>query len=227
MVLQGVSAEGEEEVFTPLGVVGGLEVEDDGHQVADVLHSGSLTVQMSDDLYFGVGRVDIVVPEGLGPNAIAEGPSLQLLGVGQRTLLSERGGSSADALLGGGGGFEEINFLLKLLAAADIISVDGGGFLIQGLGRSESVVTQLGCGGSSVSGGGSHGGHEETRGAARRCAALQGGGRRHASRGEVGGGSRREGVGRSLRGRAPRNSRGRRKRKENRVAQDTIRCLIP
>ena len=46
MLLQGVPTEGEQEVPVPLRVVGGLEVEDDGYQILDVLNRASLTMQV-------------------------------------------------------------------------------------------------------------------------------------------------------------------------------------
>jgi len=44
MIFQGVPSEGEEMVAAPLGVVEGLEVEDDGDQVFDVLNRAGLAV---------------------------------------------------------------------------------------------------------------------------------------------------------------------------------------
>ena len=44
MILQREAAEDEEDVAAPLGVVGGLEVQNDWNQVLDVLDSGSLAV---------------------------------------------------------------------------------------------------------------------------------------------------------------------------------------
>ena len=153
MILQGIPAKGEEEVFAPLGIFGGLDVEDDGHQVADVLHSSSLTVQMGDGFSFGVDGAVVVVPEGLGAKTLAEGRCLLLQSVSLHTLLSESGSGGANTLLGSSGGLEEVNFLLKLLAALDIVGMDGGSFFFQDLGRGEGFITSLSRGGSSIGSG--------------------------------------------------------------------------
>jgi hypothetical protein len=154
MVLQGIPAKGEEEVFAPLGIVGGLDVEDDGHQVADVLHCSSLAVQVGDSFSFGVDGAVVIVPESLGAKTLAEGRCLLLQSVRLCTLRSEGGSGGANALLGSGSGLEEVNFLLKLLAALDVIGVDGGGFFFQDLGRGEGFIATLSRRGSSISRGG-------------------------------------------------------------------------
>jgi hypothetical protein len=51
VILQGKTAK-DEDVAAPLGVVGSLKIEDDRDQVLDVLHGGSLIVQVSDGCCF-------------------------------------------------------------------------------------------------------------------------------------------------------------------------------
>lgn len=48
MVLPGVAAEDEKDIAMPFGVVGGLQIKDDGDQILDVLHGGGLAMEVSD-----------------------------------------------------------------------------------------------------------------------------------------------------------------------------------
>ena len=48
VILQFEAAEDEENMATPLGIVGGLQIKSDGDQVLDILNCGSLAVQPSD-----------------------------------------------------------------------------------------------------------------------------------------------------------------------------------
>jgi hypothetical protein len=51
------TAEDEENMAAPRGVVGGLQVKNDGYEVLDVLDDGSLTMHMSNDRNFRGGVV--------------------------------------------------------------------------------------------------------------------------------------------------------------------------
>ena len=48
MILQQVLAEGEQELFTPLGVAAGVDVEDDEDEAPNVLHGDGLSVQIKE-----------------------------------------------------------------------------------------------------------------------------------------------------------------------------------
>jgi len=48
MILQQVLAEGEQELFTPLGVAAGVDVEDDEDEAPDVLHGDGLSMQIEE-----------------------------------------------------------------------------------------------------------------------------------------------------------------------------------
>jgi hypothetical protein len=54
MVLQGEVAEDEEDVAAPLREIGGLQVQNEGNEVPDVLDGGSLVVELGDGR--GVGE---------------------------------------------------------------------------------------------------------------------------------------------------------------------------
>ena len=55
MVVEGVAAEGEEDLAPPAPVEGGRRVEEDGNQGLDVLDAGGLKVELGDH---GIGRVE-------------------------------------------------------------------------------------------------------------------------------------------------------------------------
>ena len=64
MVVEGIAAEGEEDLVPPAPVGGRRRVEKDGDQRLDVLDAGGLKVELGDH---GIGRVEPVVyhpPEG-------------------------------------------------------------------------------------------------------------------------------------------------------------------
>jgi hypothetical protein len=110
MVLQREPAEDEEEVATPLGVIGGLEVQNNRNQVLDVLDGGGLAVQMSDGRGIGGDGVAVIVVLGvIVAETFPESSSLRFQRVGQRALFLESVGSGADVVLGVGGGFEEVS----------------------------------------------------------------------------------------------------------------------
>jgi len=119
MVLQREPAKSEQKVAVPLGVLGGLELEDDGDQILDVLDGAGLAVQVHDGCCLvGDGVLVIVVGifvvEGLQADALANGGRLRFQGIGLRALLGQGVSSGPDALLGGGGGLQEIRLLLEL-----------------------------------------------------------------------------------------------------------------
>jgi len=122
VILQREATEDEEDVAAPLGVVGGLEVQNDRNQVLDVLDSGSLAVQVSDGR--GVGGEGViaavlraVVVEGVRAETVPEGSGLLFQGVGLRALLLEGVSGGTNAILSGSSGLEEVGLRLKLLAA--------------------------------------------------------------------------------------------------------------
>ena len=163
MVLQCEATEDEEDVAAPLGVVGGLEVQNDRNQVLDVLDSGSLAVQMSDGR--GVGGEGViaavlraVVVEGVHAETVSEGSGLLFQGVGLRTLLLEGVSGGTNAILSGSSGLEEVGLRLKLLAAFGVGGVQEGG-LLQLLLGGESFITKLdrGSRGGGAGGRSSHG----------------------------------------------------------------------
>jgi hypothetical protein len=97
VVLQSESAEDEKDVAAPLGVVGRLQIKNDGDQVLDVLDSGGLAVQMSNGRSFGAVVVTVhgvVVPEG---------SDLLFQDVSLRTLLVKSSSGGTDVFLGSGG----------------------------------------------------------------------------------------------------------------------------
>ena len=65
MVVEGVAAEGEEDLVPPAPVLGGRRVEEDGDQGLDILDAGGLEVKLGDH---GIGRV--------GPGSRTRGRSL-------------------------------------------------------------------------------------------------------------------------------------------------------
>jgi hypothetical protein len=177
MVLQGKAAEDEQEVATPLGVVGGLQVEDDGNQILDVLHSSSLAMEASDGHGFRGDRTQVVVVVGsvvaerFSAEPFAEGGGLPLQSVGLLALRIEGGGGGANAFLSIGGGLEEGRLLLELLGPLGVGVPQGGGLVFQSLGGGEGFVTKLcrgggrrGAGTRTAGGRSSHGG-ERRRGA--------------------------------------------------------------
>jgi hypothetical protein len=164
VVLQCEPAEDEDDVAAPLGVVGGLEVQNNGDQVLDVLDGGGLAVQMSHGRSIGGGgeRVvilgGVVVVAGMVAEAVPEFGSLPLEGVSLRALLLEGVSGGADAFLRVGGGREELGVRLELLAALGVGGVEGRGFVRQPLGGGAGFIAEFG--GDSrggISGGGSHG----------------------------------------------------------------------
>jgi hypothetical protein len=164
VVLQGEPAEGEEDVAAPLGVVGGLEVQNNRDQVLDVLDGGGLDVQMSHGRGIGGGGECVVVlgggvvVAGMVAEAVPEFGSLPLEGVSPRALLLEGVSGGADAFLRIGGGREELGVCLELLAALGVGGVEGCGFVRQPLGGGAGFIAELGGGSrGGVSGGGSHG----------------------------------------------------------------------
>jgi hypothetical protein len=164
MVLQGKAAEDEEEMAAPLGVVGGLQVQNNRNQVFDVLDCSSLAVQAGNSPCFrGEGEVVAIhgeiVPGRVDAETLAESSGLLLQGVGLRALLIESGGGSTNTLLGGGGGLEEGGLLFELLAALGVGGAQGGGFVFQGLGGGEGFVAELGRGGGSSAARGGVAGH--------------------------------------------------------------------
>ena len=122
MVLQSESAEGEKDVAAPLGVVGRLQIKNDGDQVFDVLDSSSLAVQMGDgcdvrgeSVIAAVLRV--VVVEGVRAETVLECSGLLFQSVGLRALLLEGVSGGTNAILSGNNGLKEVGLRLKLLAA--------------------------------------------------------------------------------------------------------------
>ena len=75
MVVEGVAAEGEEDLVPPAAVGGGRGVEEDGDQGPDVLDAGDLEVELGD---YGVGRV---VPESKSSGRGLVGGGGAVLGV--------------------------------------------------------------------------------------------------------------------------------------------------
>jgi hypothetical protein len=154
MVLQSELAEDEEDVTAPLGVVGGLEIKNDGNQVLHVLDNGGQAVQMSNGRGFGgdeavIVIMRVVVPEGVRAKTITEGSDLLFEGVSLRALLVKSVSGSTNAFLGSGGGLEEVSLLLELLTALGVGGAQGGGLLFQCLGGGEGFVAEFGRGGSS------------------------------------------------------------------------------
>jgi hypothetical protein len=101
VVLQGVLADDEEELITPALVIVVGEVEDDVHQVADVLDTGGVVVQVDDGggLMGHHGLVEI----GVGNCLVRDVRGSVSVGIrGAEGGLSARGGGVA--LLGGGNG---------------------------------------------------------------------------------------------------------------------------
>ena len=116
MVVEGIAAEGEQDLVPPASVGGGRGVEEDGDQSPDVLDAGGLEVELGDH---EVGRV---VPgsrsngrgltggrgAGLGVDGPAGGDAEEVLrlgdpdseGVGRGALALPGEGSHADPLLG-------------------------------------------------------------------------------------------------------------------------------
>ena len=90
MVVEGVAAEGEQDLVPPASVAGGRRVEEDGDQGPDVLDASGLEVELGDH---GVGRV---VPgsrssgrglvggrgAGLGDDGLAGGDAEEVLRLG-------------------------------------------------------------------------------------------------------------------------------------------------
>jgi len=113
VILQGETAEDEEDVAAPLGVVGGLKIKNDRDEVLDVLDGSSLSVEVGDGRCFRGGGVDVVilrigvVVRMLGAEAIPEGRGLLLQGICLRALFVKSSSSGADTLLGGGSGLEK------------------------------------------------------------------------------------------------------------------------
>ena len=125
VILQREAAEDEEDVAAPLGVVGGLEVQNDRNQILDVLDSSSLVVQMGDGCGVGGERViaavlRVVVVEGVRSETIPEGSGLLFQGVGLRVLLLEGVSGGTNAILSGNSGLEEVSLHQKLLAAVGV-----------------------------------------------------------------------------------------------------------
>jgi len=152
MVLQGEATEGEQDVATPLGVVGGLQVEDDGNQILDVLHSSSLAMEASNGHGFRGDRTQVVVigsvvAERFSAEPFAEGGGLPLQSVGLLALRIEGGGGGADAFLSIGGGLEEGRLLLELLGPLGVRVPQGGGLVFQLLDGGEGFVAKLCRGG--------------------------------------------------------------------------------
>ena len=65
MRLEGVLAEGEEELFTPTGVAAGVDVEDDGDEAPDALDGDGLSVEVQEGRSF-VKKERIGNSRGLG-----------------------------------------------------------------------------------------------------------------------------------------------------------------
>jgi len=147
VVLQSEAAEDEQNVATPLGIVGGVEVQNNGDEVLDVLDSGSLAVEMSDGSSFrgeGAGVVlfmVVVITAGLGAKPFPEVRGQPLEEVRLGALLFQGVGGSADTVLGRGGGLEEVRLLSKLVHAGH------DGLVLESVGGCVGVVAQLGRGG--------------------------------------------------------------------------------
>ena len=155
MVLQREPAKSEQKVAAPLGVLGGLELEDDGDQILDVLDGAGLAVQVRDGCCLvGDGVLVIVVGifvvEGLQADALANGSRLRFQGIGLRALLGQGVSSGPDALLGGGGGLQEIRLLLELSRSLGVGGASRGDFFLESLGGRSGVIAKLG----RVNGGG-------------------------------------------------------------------------
>jgi hypothetical protein len=136
MVLQGEAPKDEEYVTAPLREIGGLQVQNNGNEVPDVLEGGGLVVESGDGR--GVrGEGEVVVVRGIVISragfaaAAAESGGALLQGIGLCALLIKGVDGGANPILGGGGGFEEVGILLKLVAALGVGGVQGGGFLLQ------------------------------------------------------------------------------------------------
>jgi hypothetical protein len=92
MVLRGEAAEDEEDVAAPLREIGGLQVQNEGNEVPDVLDGGGLVVEPGDGCSVGGEGVvvvvrGIVIPRvGVAATAAESGGAL-LQGVGLRALL--------------------------------------------------------------------------------------------------------------------------------------------
>jgi len=174
MVLQGVPTKSKEKVAAPLGVVGGLEVEDDGDQVLDVLDGAGLAVQVRNSSSLRGDRVLVVVVgfivvDGLQTKSLPDGSRLRLQGVGLCALLGQGVGSSTDALLGGSGGLEKVRLLLELDGALGVGRSSGGGFFLEPQGGRGGIVAQQGRVGGSSSGCGSRGAGAGGASERRRC----------------------------------------------------------
>jgi len=140
--------------------------------------------------------VGVIIAERLSTKAVPESSSLLFQGVGLRSLLLEGGSGDANALLGGSGGLKEFSLGLELCAALGVGGAQGGGLILQRLGGSEGLVTELGRGDNGRgSGGGVAGGSHGREGRAR----ARPGRRAVATRGE---GARAAREARSARGRA-------------------------
>ena len=125
VILQHEAAEDEEDVAAPLGVVGGLEVQNNRNQILDVLDSSSLAVQMNDGCGVGGERViaavlRVVVVEGVRAETVPDCSGLLFQSVGLRALLLEGVSSGTDAILRGSSRLEEVSLRLKLLAAVGV-----------------------------------------------------------------------------------------------------------
>ena len=96
VVLQSEPSEDKEDVAAPFGVIGGLQVKDDGDQVPDILQGGGLAVQVNngrglrgDGARVVVGD-RVVVAEGLSAKSLPKGRCLPLQGVALRALQGKR-----------------------------------------------------------------------------------------------------------------------------------------
>jgi len=91
VILEREPTEDEEDIASPLGVVGRLEVQNDRNQVPDVLDGGGLAVQASNSHSVGDGVIvagqGVVVGDEVRAEALPESGRLLLQGVGQRALL--------------------------------------------------------------------------------------------------------------------------------------------
>jgi hypothetical protein len=112
-----------------------------------------LIVEARDGRNVGEEEVVVVAVQGSRiarirrAEAVPEGGSLQLQGVGLRALELESGGGDTNTLLDGAGGLEEGGLLHELLAVLGVGRLQGGGFFLQRLGNGESFITKLGRGG--------------------------------------------------------------------------------
>jgi hypothetical protein len=203
-----------------------LKVQGDRNEIPDVLDSGGLAVEPSNNSGVGGEGVVIVIRElvvmgrifaGLGQAMTIPESSGALLQVeGLSALMLECILDSTDAVLCGGGGFEELRVLRELLAVLNICRAQGGGFVFQALGGGEGLITELGRSGRGFRAGAGRvvpgGGHESST----RRGCNPGGGR---VRGR-GGGQRREAERSSAGERARQPSSRRRGRAAGRGRRD-------